>query len=68
MPSFIFFNTDELKNALEDLIQINKTIDFKNDDSIHENIKILYLAIECIGEYQEFLLRIGSVNSPENNI
>ena len=56
MISFIFFNTNELKNALDYLEQINKTIELKNDQKIEESIKILNLAIECIGEYQEFII------------
>jgi hypothetical protein len=60
MPSFIYFNMEELRKSLENLIEINKTIDFKNDDSFHEDINILRLAIECVNEYQELILKIAS--------
>jgi hypothetical protein len=84
MISFIFFNTNELKNALDYLEQlnrsfnsnllplgsneqINKTIELKNDQKIEESIKILNLAIECIGEYQEFIISLSSENQTQNN-
>ena len=67
MISFIFFNTNELKNALDYLEQINKTIELKNDPKIVESIKILNLAVECIGEYQEFIISLSSENQTQNN-
>ena len=84
MISFIFFNTNELKNALDYLEQlnrsfnsnllplgsnkqINKTIELKNDQKIEESIKILNLAVECIGEYQEFIISLSSENQTQNN-
>ena len=67
MISFIFFNTNELKNALDYLEQINKTIELKNDQKIEESIKILKLAVECIGEYQEFIISLSSENQTQNN-
>jgi hypothetical protein len=84
MISFIFFNTNELKNALDYLGEINKTIELKNDDleklnfstredvshrqdKFEESIKILNLAVECIGEYQEFIISLSSENQTQNN-
>lgn len=67
MISFIFFNTNELKNALDYLEEINKTIELKNDQKFEESIKILNLAVECIGEYQEFIISLSSENQTQNN-
>jgi len=65
MSSFVFFKIEELKNALNILINYKDIDEKKNSDEMEESIKILNLCIECIHGYQEFLLKLANDNIVE---
>lgn len=63
MSSFVFFNIEELQKSMNEIEQIIKSIDeFKDNENVDENIRILKLSIECISGYQEFLIKLSKDN------
>ena len=59
MVSFVYFNIQALRNSLNNIAQIKKSLDFVNVETFHEDIKILSLVVDCVEQYQEFILTIG---------